>query len=350
MELLTIGAFARAASLTPKALRLYDQLGLLPPAAIDPGSGYRLYDAAQLRQARLIARLRRLGMPLASIRTVCVLPPSEAAEAVTAYWGQVTAETAERARLATFLVSDLSGRDTSMTTFQVRFAAAAEIGSVRRDNQDVAYASDHLFAVADGGGPGGRDAACAAVEAVKRSPDDLLAALSVAERTIRGSATGDEQPISTLTALALSGTRLTVAHIGDTRAYLLRDGELTTLTQDHTWVRRQVDAGRLSPAEAATHPQRALLVRALGGGGDDVEADLSVRTAAAGDRYLLCSDGLHAVVDHAALHEVLTSEQEPSVAVRRLVAAATAAGAPDNIACVVADLLPPAYREGDSSL
>ncbi|NMO52324.1 hypothetical protein HH310_14095 [Actinoplanes sp. TBRC 11911] len=96
--------------------------------------------------------LRRLGMPLASIRTVCALPPSEAAEAVTAYWQQVTAETAERARLATFLVSDLSGRDTSMATLQVRFAAAAEIGSVRKTNQDVAYASESLFAVADGGG------------------------------------------------------------------------------------------------------------------------------------------------------------------------------------------------------
>jgi serine/threonine protein phosphatase PrpC len=339
VELLTIGAFARAAELTPKALRLYDQLGLLPPAAIDPGSGYRLYDAAQLRQARLIAQLRRLGMPLAAIRTVCAMPPGEAATAVTAYWRQVTAETAERARLATFLADDLSGKDTSMTTLQVRFAAAAEIGSVRQSNQDVAYASDQLFAVADGGGAGGHDAASAAVEAVKAARDagSLLAALQSADRTIRGSARDDEQPISTLTAMARADNRLTLVHIGDTRAYLLRDGELTTLTQDHTWVRRQVDAGKLTPAEAAAHPQRALLTRALGGGGDDVEADLSVRTAAAGDRYLLCSDGLHAVIDHAALRDTLVDAATAEEAVRRLVEAVEGAGAPDNVACVVAD-------------
>jgi serine/threonine protein phosphatase PrpC len=339
VELLTIGAFARAAKLTPKALRLYDQLGLLPPAAIDPGSGYRLYDAAQLRQARLIARLRRLGMPLAEIRTVCALPPSEAATAVTAYWRQVTAETAERARLATFLADDLSGKDTIMTTLQVRFAAAAEIGSVRQSNQDVAYASDQLLAVADGGGGSGHDAAAAAVEAVKAARDagSLLAALHHADRTIRGSAQDDEQPISTLTAMARTDNRLTLVHIGDTRAYLLRDGELTPLTQDHTWVRRQVDAGKLTPAEAAAHPQRALLTRALGAGGDDVEADVSVRTAVAGDRYLLCSDGLHAVVDHDALRATLVDAATAEEAVRRLVEAAEGAGAPDNIACVVAD-------------
>jgi serine/threonine protein phosphatase PrpC len=340
VELLTIGAFARAASLTQKALRLYDQLGLLPPAEIDSGSGYRLYEVAQLRQARLIAQLRRLGMPLASIREVCALPPAEAAQAVTAYWQQVTAETAERARLATFLVSDLSGRDISMTTLTVRFASASDIGSVRQINQDVAYASDTLFAVADGGGgAGGHDAASAAVKSVKgaRDPGSLLAALSTAERTIRDAATDDEQPISTLTAMSRENGKLTLVHIGDTRAYLLRGGDLTPLTQDHTWVRREVDAGRLSPAEAATHPRRAVLTRALGGGGDDVEADLSVRTAAAGDRYLLCSDGLHAVVGHDVLRSVLAMAETPEDAVQRLVTAATEAGAPDNIACVVAD-------------
>ncbi|NMO52325.1 serine/threonine-protein phosphatase [Actinoplanes sp. TBRC 11911] len=124
-------------------------------------------------------------------------------------------------------------------------------------------------------------------------------------------------------------------HIGDTRAYLLRDGDLTTLTRDHTWVRREVDAGRLSPAEAAAHPRRAVLTHALGGG--DVAADLSVRTAAAGDRYLLCSDGLYAVVGQDALRSVLGDAETPEDAVQRLVTAATEAGAPDNIACVVAD-------------
>src|SRR5262245_54640545 len=96
--LLTIGAFARAAPLTPKALRLYDEVGLLPPAAVDPESGYRFYDPDQLTQARLIAELRRIGMPLSDIRTVCDLNPDAAAKAVTAYWQQVAADTATRAQ------------------------------------------------------------------------------------------------------------------------------------------------------------------------------------------------------------------------------------------------------------
>jgi PPM family protein phosphatase len=87
--LLTIGAFARAAGLSPKALRLYDELGLLPPAQVDPLSGYRFYEPEQLERARLVAWLRRLGMPLAGIRVVCDLEPAAAADVVTAYWAQV---------------------------------------------------------------------------------------------------------------------------------------------------------------------------------------------------------------------------------------------------------------------
>lgn len=97
MELLTIGAFARAARLTPKALRLYDEVGLLVPAAVDRESGYRFYEPDQLAHARLIAELRRIGMPLADIRTVCDLEPDAAAKAITGYWHQVAADTATRA-------------------------------------------------------------------------------------------------------------------------------------------------------------------------------------------------------------------------------------------------------------
>jgi PPM family protein phosphatase len=112
--LLTIGAFARAARLTPKALRMYDELGVLPPAAVDPESGYRLYDPAQLERAQLIARLRRIGMPLADIRAVCALEPAEAAEAISTFWQQVTADTAARGRAAALLVDHLSGRAATM--------------------------------------------------------------------------------------------------------------------------------------------------------------------------------------------------------------------------------------------
>ena len=143
MGLLTIGAFARAVRLTPKALRLYDELGVLPPAAVDPESGYRLYDPAQLERAQLIARLRRIGMPLADIRAVCGLEPAEAAEAISTYWQQVTADTAARGRAAALLVDHLSGRGATMPetnpAVTLRFAARCDIGAARRSNEDAAY-------------------------------------------------------------------------------------------------------------------------------------------------------------------------------------------------------------------
>jgi serine/threonine protein phosphatase PrpC len=351
--LLTIGAFARAARLTPKALRLYDEVGLLPPAAVDSESGYRLYDPGQLDRARLIARLRRIGMPLADIRTVCGLEPAAAAEAVTAYWQQVSADTATRERLVTLLVAHLSGRGATVSdtrsVLSFRYATGCETGAGRDSNEDAAYASDRLLAVADGmRGPGGAAASTAAIDALKPleladvPAVDLLmmltAAVGEADRTVRATATKDHQPITTLTAILRRGSQLALVHIGDTRAYLLRGGELSQLTQDHTWVQSQIDQGKLDKAEAAAHPQRLLLVRALGAGGQ-VEADLALRTALAGDRYLLCSDGLSAVVDREALHTAMNAAADPGETVRRLIALAYANGAPDNIACVVADLV-----------
>ncbi|RLP89926.1 MerR family transcriptional regulator [Micromonospora sp. BL4] len=353
MGLLTIGAFARAARLTPKALRLYDQVGVLLPAAVDPESGYRLYDPAQLPLARLVAQLRRIGMPLATIRVVCGLEPAAAAEAVTAYWRQVCADTVARARLATLLVDHLSEGGTTMAqpnpTVAVRYATGCDTGLVRDSNEDAAYASERLLAVADGmRGPGGAAASAAVIDALKpleltdAPAADLLTmltgAVTDADRTVRGLATGDHQPVSTLTALLRSGSQLALVHVGDTRAYLLRDGELSLLTQDHTWVQAQVDQGRLDRDEAAAHPQRAVLVRALGAG-PQVEADLALRVALPGDRYLLCSDGLSAVVDRADLRSTLSAATDPEHTVRSLIDLAQAAGAPDNIACVVADIV-----------
>src|SRR5215471_9621043 len=109
MALLTIGTFARTAMLTPKALRLYDEMDLLRPAAVDSESGYRLYHPDQLNHARLIARLRGIGMPLADIRTVCGLAPAAAAAAVKAYWKEVVADTATRARRVARIVEDFAG-------------------------------------------------------------------------------------------------------------------------------------------------------------------------------------------------------------------------------------------------
>ena len=115
---------------------------------------------------------------------------------------------------------------------------------------------------------------------------------------------------TTLTALLWTGQRLGLVHVGDSRAYLLRDGVLTQITQDHTWVQRLVDEGRITEEEAATHPQRSLLMRALGSG-DHVEPDLSIREVRAGDRYLICSDGLSGVVP-PDLEDTLASYQGPT--------------------------------------
>jgi serine/threonine protein phosphatase PrpC len=337
MGLLTIGAFARTARLTPKALRLYDELGLLRPAAVDAESGYRYYDPAQLGRARLIARMRRIGMPLARIRDVCALAPADAADAVTAFWAGVEADTAARGRLATFLVDHLTGRNTTM---EFRFAATTDKGQVRETNDDFAYAGSTLLAVADGvGGTGGAQASEAAVTALRDHPgadlNSLVSAARAATEAVTALAVGDRRPATTLTALIRSGSQLGLVHVGDSRAYLRRGDELFRLTQDHTYVQTLVDAGQVSSEEAARHPQRALLLRALGADGD---ADISVRTALPGDRYLLCSDGLSAVVAPAAIAEALAGEREPGEIVEELVGLAYAAGAPDNIAVVVADV------------
>jgi serine/threonine protein phosphatase PrpC len=351
-HLLTIGAFARAARLSPKALRLYDELGLLRPAAVDSDSGYRFYDPDQLEQARLIAWLRRLGMPLAGIRRIGALPAPEQAVEIAAYWEQVLAETAERGRLAAFLVDHLSGRGSTMdddTTLRIRYAARSETGPVRETNEDTAYAGPRLIAVADGvRGLGGDRASAAAVGALKpleTAPipaDDLLGALAEAVRDAQqaiGAIPGDtgQGPATTLTALLRSGSRLALAHIGDTRAYRLRDGELSLITHDHTYVRSLVEQGRLTEDEAATHPQRSLLVRALTGTGD-ANPDLSLHEAAAGDRYLLCSDGLAAAVPADELRTVLAGHRDPRAALDELIARAYAAGADDNVAAAVADI------------
>ena len=155
MALMSSGEFAHASGLSRKALRLYDELGLLTPVRVDPRSGYRFYAPAQLERARLVAWLRRLSMPLAAIRSVSALPPAAAAAELAAYWDRVEAETAARRELASFLVGYLSGKDNGMTddtreTLTIRYAVRSDIGLEREDNEDAAYAGNQLLAVADG--------------------------------------------------------------------------------------------------------------------------------------------------------------------------------------------------------
>jgi PPM family protein phosphatase len=347
--MLTIGAFAKACRLSPKALRLYDELDLLRPARVDPDTGYRYYATGQLEQARLVAWLRRLGMPLARIRTVCALPPGPATREIRAYWAGVEADTAARRELAAFLVdhlTDTPGRNTTM--LELRYAALSDTGRVRAANQDTAYAGARLLAVADGFGPGGAPASTAAVEALKTLEREPLPAgdvLNVLEDAVRNAtdavreSAATEDDGTTLTALLWTGSRLALVHIGDSRAYLLRGGELFRITHDHTVVQSLVDEGRLTPEEATTHPQPALLLRALTSREDTSAPDVRLRDAHPGDRYLLCSDGLSTVVPDPDIRRILTSSGTPAAAVDALVAEANEAGGPDNVSCVVADVV-----------
>ena len=129
-------------------------------------------------------------------------------------------------------------------------------------------------------------------------------------------------------------------HIGDCRAYLLRDGEVFQITHDHTVVQSLLDEGRITPEEAASHPQRSLLLRAIDG--STVELDTSLHDARAGDRYLLCSDGLTGVAGTEVIHGTLRDVTDPEQAAARLIEAANAGGGPDNVSCVIADIVPQA--------
>src|SRR5580704_15100362 len=321
---MTSGAFARASGLSRKALRLYDELGLLHPVQVDPVSQYRRYDPAQLEQARLVAWLRRLGMPLASIRAISVLPRAQAAAEIASYWRRVEAETSARRELASFLIGYLSGRDAAMEDPQgmlaVRCAVRSDIGLEREDNEDAAYAGARLLAVADGLGE----------HAVRRASSAMRDKVN-ADPSLAGMGT-------TLTALLWSGSQLGLVHIGDSRAYLVRDDEVFQITHDHTMVQSLLDDGKITRAEVGAHPQRWLLLRALTTGGD-FAPDLQLREARAGDRYLLSSDGLHEVVDAESIARVLRSVADPDQAAKDLVALAVSGGGPDNITCIVADVV-----------
>jgi PPM family protein phosphatase len=346
VDLLTIGAFSRASRLSPKALRLYDSLGLLTPAHVDQVSGYRFYRPDQLERARLVAWLRRLGMPLARIGAVCDLAldaPDQAAEQIAAYWAETETELAGRRALAAHLIGYLSGQEATMPAAQpalvIRYAARSDIGRHRDRNQDTAYAGQRLLAVADGMGAGGETASAAVIEALKPL-EAMQDAVRQADSAMRDLAAAEPGTGTTLTAMLWSGSQLALVHVGDTRAYLLRTGELFQITHDHSVVQALLDEGKITPEEADSHPQRSLLLRAITGA-DVTQPDVSLHDAQAGDRYLLCSDGLTTVIPAGIIREPLSAPDDPEEVVGRLIDLANEAGGPDNIACVVADVVEP---------
>jgi serine/threonine protein phosphatase PrpC len=237
-------------------------------------------------------------------------------------------------------------------TIGIHFAARSDVGLLREGNEDSAYAGSRLLAVADGmgGHVGGEIASAAAIETLKPLDVDVSAhelvnvleqAVHRANETLHSIVEGDpslQGMGTTLTAMLWNGHQLALVHIGDSRAYLLRNGELFQITHDHTLVQSLVDEGRITLDEAASHPQRSLLLRALDGRGE-VDPDVSLREAQLGDRYLLCSDGLCSVVTAETIHHGLSSVAEPEQAVRQLIDLANRGGGPDNITCVVADVV-----------
>ncbi|AKG44093.1 protein phosphatase [Streptomyces xiamenensis] len=246
-------------------------------------------------------------------------------------------------------------------TLSLRFAAGSHVGMIRDHNEDSGYAGPRLLAIADGmgGQAAGEVASSEVISTLVQLDDDipgsdiltsLDASVQGANDRLRAMVEEDSRLDgmgTTLTALLWTGQRLGVVHVGDSRAYLLRGGELTQITQDHTWVQRLVDEGRITEEEATTHPQRSLLMRALGSA-DHIEADLSIREVRAGDRYMVCSDGLSGVVSHDTLQDTLGTFLPPQDTVRDLIELALRGGGPDNITCIVADVLDVDTQVGDT--
>src|SRR2546429_695499 len=235
-------------------------------------------------------------------------------------------------------------------TLTLRYAARSDRGLIRDGNQDSVYAGPRLLAVADGmGGMAAGDVASNVVIAAMAPldedvPGDALAdalrsAVETANQQLRDAV--DANPAlegmgTTLTAMLFSGTRFGMVHVGDSRAYLLREGDFVQVTKDDTYVQMLVDEGRISAEEASSHPQRSLLTRALDG--LDIDPEYSVRQALPGDRYMICSDGLSGVVSAETIGETLREYVDPVYCVDRLVQLALRGGGPDNVTVIVADV------------
>ncbi|HEY2206323.1 MAG TPA: PP2C family serine/threonine-protein phosphatase [Pseudonocardia sp.] len=235
-------------------------------------------------------------------------------------------------------------------TLVLRYSARSDRGLVRQNNQDSVYAGPRLLALADGmgGHAAGEVASKLVISALvplddDEPGDDLLAELREATADGNAAITNliSEQPDlegmgTTLTAILFAGSRLGMVHVGDSRAYLMRDGKFNQITKDDTFVQSLIDEGRITEEEAQTHPQRSLLLRALTG--HDMEPSLTVREARAGDRYLLCSDGLSGVVSEETLADTLRNP-DPKTTADRMIELALRGGGPDNVTCIVADVV-----------
>ena len=232
--------------------------------------------------------------------------------------------------------------------------AASDIGKHRSSNQDSGYAGYQLYFVADGmGDHAGGDIASAITSQRVALTDAKYDSVEEAIETLKGgileansmlSATVAEHPDlegmgTTFSGMLLHGDQIITAHIGDSRIYRVRDGEVTQITNDHTFVQRLVEMGRITPEEALVHPRRSVLMRVLGDVMDSPEIDIALHDAMAGDRWLICSDGLSGVVPEEVMQRILTSGVPTEEAAELLVGEALEFGAPDNVTVVITDIL-----------
>ena len=236
--------------------------------------------------------------------------------------------------------------------FRFESSAQSHPGAVRDNNEDFAFAGENLIAVADGVGGNvyGEVASEVVVAAISYLEDRIYihepaveirdAARYANERL--NSAVADDRSLAgmatTLTALRLDGSSVLVLHVGDSRAYSLRGGRWARLTRDDSLVQGLVDSGAITAAEARRHPARSVVVQALNGG--PVDPHVTTHDVSTGDRFLVCSDGLTDYVDGDEIRRIVSAGAEPAACSAELVDAALAAGAPDNVSCVVADVQP----------
>ncbi|MBX3195820.1 MAG: serine/threonine-protein phosphatase [Microbacteriaceae bacterium] len=232
-------------------------------------------------------------------------------------------------------------------------AAVSHVGRIRASNQDSGYVGAHLFVVADGmGGHAGGDVASALTtqriaeaDAEYATPEDAEYALQSALISANGILAETVFEHSELTGMGTTvsgivrvGDKIVMAHIGDSRVYRFRDGELEQISSDHTFVQRLVDSGRITPEEAAVHPRRSVLMRVLGDVDASPEIDTRILDARAGDRWLLCSDGLSSYVSEDKISNILQTVRTAQAAADRLVKESLDHGAPDNVTVVLTDI------------
>jgi len=241
-------------------------------------------------------------------------------------------------------------------------AAVSNVGKIRANNQDSGYAGHTLFVVADGmGGHAGGDVASAIATKRIMEADKAYHSAQDAEFALQAALIAANSQLAetvfehaeltgmgtTVSALVVLDDQVAIAHIGDSRIYLFRDGELSQITTDHTFVQRLVDSGRITEAEAMVHPRRSVLMRVLGDVESSPEIDTSILATRAGDRWLICSDGLSGVVSNTGIGNALKAPLDAQAVADRLVKESLDGGAPDNVTIVVVDIGSGGERQGD---